>query len=211
MASVSPRVAMQVRALAPEAACGDATGHWPTCLPDGTPAHLLAIIDGLGHGQEAFEAAQLALAFIEGHPTWPLPELLQGLDEALRGSRGAAIGLVRLGHQHLEHAGVGNTRALCWQGSQRRHLPSQPGIVGSGLRTPINLTHLALQPDAWLILFTDGIDERAQLPLRLPEWQRDPQTLCQHLLSRWRDERDDAGVLVWQAPTRPDGVEGLAP
>jgi len=206
-----PQVAMQVRALAAESACGDATGHWLAQPSQGVTTHLLAIIDGLGHGQEACDAAQTALAFIGAHTAWPLPDLLQGLDEALKASRGAAIGLVRLGSDRLEHVGVGNTRTLCWRGKQRLHLPSQPGIVGSGLRGPIQWTRMALQPDDWLILFTDGIHERAQLPLRLPEWQRDPQTLCQHLLTQWRDARDDAGVLVLQWPSRPQTMAGQTP
>jgi hypothetical protein len=202
---------MAVRALAPESACGDATGHWALPQPDGRAEHLLAIVDGLGHGQEAFEAAQHALAFIEAHTTWALPEMLQGLDEALKKGRGAALGLVRLSETHLEHAGVGNTRALCWRGEQRLHLPSQPGVVGAGSRQPFKVTRMAVQADDWLLLFTDGIHERAPLPLRLPEWQRDPQNLCQHLLTQCRDERDDAGVLVLQMPRLPCTVEGPAP
>jgi phosphoserine phosphatase RsbX len=211
MGELLPRVAMQVRALAPESACGDATGHWALPQADGSTEHLLSIIDGLGHGPEAHQAAQQAQAFIEGHTAWALPELLLGLDHALKKGRGAALGLVRLTHHHLEHAGVGNTRALCWRGEQRFHLPSQAGIVGSGLHQPIHVTRMAVQPDDWLLLFTDGIHERAQLPLRLPEWQRDPQTLCQHLLTQWRDLRDDAGVLVLQMPPLPQTVHAPAP
>ncbi|MDP4300447.1 SpoIIE family protein phosphatase [Leptothrix discophora] len=200
---LSTRRAHLLEALKADEPCGDAVGCW---LADGTAGldasgsadGLLAVIDGLGHGREAAQAAQVALQTIGAAPELPMPELFVRLDRALFATRGAAIGLLRIDGQRLHHAGVGNTRLLHWRASGLVRLNSQNGIVGGGLPTQVVETEHPLQAGDWLLLFTDGLDERVRLPLRLPEWQRDPAILCQHLMKHARAGRDDAGVMVVQ-------------
>jgi hypothetical protein len=189
------RVASQVLAMHEHDPCGDAAAWHP--LPE-TGGGLLAIIDGLGHGAEAARAAQAALQVLAAQPGLPLPQLLALLDAQLAGLRGAAVGLLRVRPGALEHAGIGNTRAMRLRAGQLARLGSQNGIVGGGLPQPVQINQLDLQASDWLLLFTDGLDEMLQLPVLLPEWSRDPATLCTHLLRQWRSGRDDAGVLVLQ-------------
>jgi hypothetical protein len=189
------RVAQRLLALHADQPCGDAAAHIE--LPGAGPAScLLAIIDGLGHGPEAAHAAQTALAVLQAQPALPLPALLALLDDALQRTRGAAIGLARVDGPRLRYAGFGNTRALRWRGERLLRLSSQHGVVGGGLPAPAAATELDLQAGDWLLLYTDGLDEMVQLPVHLPEWERDPALLCGHLLARWRNVRDDAGVLA---------------
>ena len=195
--------------------CGDAAGHfvWPDpCSAPGAPdsaagrdapraacavpQHLLAIIDGLGHGPEAAIAAQAAMDLLAAHAALPLAELFVRLDARLVSTRGAAIGLVQVHGQRLRHAGVGNTRALHRRGEAVARLPSQNGIVGGGVPARLVVNELDLAPGDWLLLYTDGIQEAVHLPVELPEWRRDPATLCQHVLTHWHSGRDDAGVLA---------------
>jgi serine/threonine protein phosphatase PrpC len=177
-------------------ACGDAARHIAFTTASGNAAQLLAIVDGLGHGADAAKAADAAMRWLAAHPALPLPELMEGLDHELVHTRGAAVGLVRIDGTQARHAGVGNTRVLRWRGEKMARLSSQYGIVGGGLGTRVAVTEIDLEPDDWLLLFTDGLDEMLQLPAHLPEWQRDPALLCDHLLARWRAPRDDAGVLA---------------
>jgi len=129
--------------------------------------------------------------------------LLQRLDTALAGTRGAAVGLAWVQGQRLRYAGVGNTRLLRWRAGQVLRLPSRYGIVGDGglaaaaaLHDGLPVQEINLLPGDWLLLFTDGLDETLNLKLMLPEWQREPQRLCEHLMHTWRNPRDDAGVLA---------------
>ena len=186
--------------------CGDAAGHWcPAAAEGGAPRHLLAIVDGLGHGPLAAEAAQAAIDTLAAQPGLPLAELMARLDERLARTRGAAVGLVQIDGARLLHAGIGNTRVMRLRGAAVTRLPSQNGIVGGGQCARSSLNELEVQPGDWLVLYTDGIDEMLNLPLQLPEWQRDPDTLCQHVLARWRLGADDAGVLVALAtPAAPE-------
>jgi Stage II sporulation protein E (SpoIIE) len=195
------RIAHQVLPLQTGEPCGDAAGDWAWGAAEGANANgrLLAIVDGLGHGGEAALAAHVALDCLGERPQQALADLLAEADRRLVGLRGAAIGLLQMEGATARHAGVGNTRCLRWRGGRAQRMASQPGIVGGGLPAHINLATFDLAAGDWILMFTDGVDERLDLPVWLPEWDREPGLLCSHLLARWRASRDDAGVLVAQA------------
>ena len=189
-----------------EEPCGDAAMAFAL---DGAPVDaLLLLADGLGHGPHAAQAAQAAVATVAAHPTMPLPELMLTLDDALRHTRGAAIGLMRVEATpqggRLAFVGVGNTRALRWRGAALQRLASQYGVVGGGVARPVAVQTLDLLPGDWVLMFSDGLDERLELPAPLPEWQRDPGLLCAHLARRWRQGADDIGVLACHWPAQAD-------
>jgi serine phosphatase RsbU (regulator of sigma subunit) len=183
--------------VASETDCGDALA----CLPfeaglGGEAGHLLALVDGLGHGSAAAVAAHAALALLRQHPQADPVALLTLLDPALHGTRGAAVGLAQVRPGQLRYAAVGNTRALRWRDGRATRLESCYGIVGDGVPPGLETITLELRPGDWLLLFSDGLDEMLNVTLMLPEWQREPRLLCEHLLARWRNPRDDAAVLA---------------
>src|SRR6266496_1820367 len=79
------------RALPGEAVCGDL--HLIKPIPDGV---LLAVADGLGHGDEATVAAKTALAILEEHREEPLEALVTRCHDALRKTRGAVMTVATL-------------------------------------------------------------------------------------------------------------------
>ena len=200
------RWATQSRPVAGETVCGDVV-HLVKTTPPAPDGHWLVVIDGLGHGPDAAQAAQTARHLLDqsadqpglaGHPDL----LLLKLDSALAGTRGAAIGLVWVTPDRLRHAGVGNTRALRWRAGHTLRLPSCYGIVGDGQlgarhgSRRVTVTDLDLQPNDWILLFTDGLDESLTVGVMLPEWVREPERLCLHLMAQGHPTRDDAAVLV---------------
>ncbi|MDZ7854738.1 SpoIIE family protein phosphatase [Sphaerotilus sp.] len=200
------------RPIAGETTCGDVVAMVMTA-PPAPGGHWLAVIDGLGHGPDAALAAQTARHRLEqsahhpglaGHPD----QMLLHLDMALGATRGAAIGLTWIAQGRLRHAGVGNTRALRWRAGQTLRLPSSYGIVGEGRLGAGHGSHrvtvldIDLQPGDWILLFTDGLDESLTVGVMLPEWVREPERLCEHLMTRGHPARDDAAVLV--AHVQPD-------
>jgi len=186
--------AMRLLPLHEDEPCGDAAVLH--ALPGG--AWLAAIVDGLGHGEPAALAAQAALRTLAQAGTAPLANLLPQLQSALADTRGAAVGLLHLQGWQGHHVALGNTRTMRWRDGRLLRLFSQYGIAGGGLPARVDVTTLDLRPGDCVLMATDGVDERLELPVMLPEWRRKPALLCDHLLARWRQPQDDAGVLVLQ-------------
>ena len=68
--------------------------HWAVDW-DGFACRV-AVIDGLGHGPEAAQAAEAAVATLAAHPELPPDEALRRCHVALKGTRGAAISIARV-------------------------------------------------------------------------------------------------------------------
>jgi hypothetical protein len=136
-----------------EAICGDAVR---VLRLDGG-AVLVLVVDGLGHGPLAAEAAQLVCAHVEGNASAALDDLLCGASRSLSGSRGAAAALLRVdGHGAASFCGVGNV-AMRGRTSKRMSSVSQPGILGRRIRSPRVFEGLLGAGDM-VVLYTDGVD-----------------------------------------------------
>lgn len=154
------------------------------------------VVDGLGHGPPASEAAQIALRAFAKVPDEPLPALLVRVHRALRRSRGAAVGLLRLDAGRAQYCGIGNVRFLAVTHQETGHrLIGQPGVAGLEMPPP-RIRELPWEPGATAVLHTDGIDHR---------WARDPAPfllrlpaplLATALVHGHRHARDDATVLT---------------
>lgn len=166
-------------------------------LVDTDDTRTAIVIDGLGHGTPAAEAAQTGLRAFRRVPDAPLPHILTTVHRALRRTRGAAVGLLRLSPGRGEFCGVGNVRALAIGPDGVHHrLTGRPGIVGMQLPATVPVPDLPLGPAACAVLHTDGINHRWSLApspftLRLP-----PALLAASLAHEHRITRDDATVLA---------------
>jgi anti-sigma regulatory factor (Ser/Thr protein kinase) len=209
--------------------CGDA---WSYRWDGGRLTIMLA--DGLGHGPAAAEASGAAVDRLHGGPV-PAPDvLLRDLHTRLRGSRGAAVGVAQYDpwSGRLLYAGVGNIGARLYGGAQRvppgadrdygrgdernaadqsrvEHLLSRPGIVGAGvLPRPVSSSR-PWPPGGLLVLHSDGLPSRWQLPDDPALAERHPAVIAAVLLrdasSAARTPRDDTAVAVLAAPAPPAG------
>jgi serine phosphatase RsbU (regulator of sigma subunit) len=156
----------------------------------------IAVIDGLGHGPAAADAARAALSIMEEHPALDLAQTLESCHRALRGTRGAAIGLALIDPplQRLLFAGVGNVEARLWQAGQETRFSSARGIVGVTLPR-IRLDERAIQ-EAWrLVIHTDGVSARFRLS-DLLEAHDTLEDLSDAILTGWGRATDDVTVVV---------------
>lgn len=178
--------------------CGDAA---TVALTERGPTAF--VVDGLGHGAEAAEAARAALRCFHRAPDADLPDVLTAANRALRHSRGAAIGVLRLTDTAVDHCGVGNVRAVLLSPDEVGHrLGGQPGVVGWNMPVPRASRHSA-PAGTTVVLHTDGVDQR---------WSRDPEPfllrlppplLAAALVHGFRHRRDDATVVAVKTPQRP--------
>ncbi|MCP9999856.1 SpoIIE family protein phosphatase [Streptomyces sudanensis] len=177
-----------------ESSCGDA---WAVEVAPEDGTVTAAVADGLGHGPAAAEAAELAARVFRRSPGLPLPRLMGALHEALRSTRGAAVGLLRRAPDGVvEHCAVGNVRAYVVGPEGVRHrFGAQPGVVGWNMPDPV----ARRLPDArggTLLLHSDGVDGGwARSPE--PRLTRLPAPLLPVVLAHeYRAARDDVTALA---------------
>jgi negative regulator of sigma-B (phosphoserine phosphatase) len=160
---------------------------------------LAAVIDGLGHGDDAAAASAIAERVIHEHASAPPADLLQRCHQALRKSRGVVLTAAwfDLEAMELSWAGVGNVEARLVRGAATygdRHDSALVlgGVVGYNL-PPVRPTRTELLPGDAVAFATDGIeaDYSSSLTPGLPA-----QRLAERILSRHGRATDDALAAV---------------
>jgi negative regulator of sigma-B (phosphoserine phosphatase) len=125
---------------------------------------LVAAIDGVGHGAPASEAAQAAVAALGEDPWDDVEALARRCHEALRPTRGAALGLAAFGTDGtVTWLGVGNITARLVSGGglsapTGRWLGSLSGVAGDDDLPALRPATIPVRRGDVLILVTDGID-----------------------------------------------------
>lgn len=178
-----------------ELECGDA---WRLAEDDGRL--VLMVVDGLGHGGKAAEAAQAATAVFERDPFAPPQRILENADAGLRGTRGAALATAAIdtAAQTLKYAGVGNISGVLQHGgpgAPRRGLISHNGIVGQQMRRPQEFEH-ACAPTSLLLMHSDGLQSRWALERYPGLDSRHPGVIAGVLYRDFRRDRDDITIGV---------------
>ncbi len=182
------------RAAPGEVVSGDL--HLIKPITDGV---LAAVVDGLGHGDEAATAAKIAIAALEGHAEEPLAALVKRCHEALTQNRGVVMTVATLCSldDKLVWLGVGNVEAILLRADRQAKVPSDRVLLRSGLvgyRLPyLRASTLPLAPDDLLIFATDGLDAGFAEGLARSD---SPQQLADSILERHFKGHDDALVLV---------------
>lgn len=126
-------------------------------------AHLtIGVIDGLGHGADAAHAASLARRVLVASPDAEPEALLMLCHEALRGSRGAALAVVRVAADGAGvFCGVGNIELRTLVGTPQSVF-CIAGIVGHNVRRMRPMPFRVAPGDVHCLL-TDGVQTRADL------------------------------------------------
>jgi len=128
-----------------------------------TPAGGLAgLIDGLGHGPEAADAAELCAAVVREHSDAPAQELMNACHRALVETRGVVMTVAwfDLERSTLSWAGVGNVDArLVRSGPDPREDVALVFGGVLGYRMPnVRAATMPLERGDVLVMITDGID-----------------------------------------------------
>jgi anti-sigma regulatory factor (Ser/Thr protein kinase) len=165
-------------------------------IEEGDRQVLLAVIDGLGHGQEAHRASQKAAAYIRAHTHLSLTALLEDCHSELRRTRGAVIGLVRIDlcRSLLTCAGIGNITTKIAGRQLVLHPLSAPGIVGHRIK-PAKEEVLPFLPGDLLFLHSDGISSRFD-PKVLGTGISSARRLAERILHEHGKYHDDQTIIV---------------
>lgn len=175
-----------------ETVCGDAWG-----IVEQDDMLKVLVVDGLGHGQPAADAAQLALRIFREHAQNSPADILELAGGALRSTRGAAVAVAEIapGRRELRYAGIGNIAGMIVADGQSKSLVSSNGIVGAGSRKAQSFSY-PWSPRATLLMFSDGLNSHLRADRQPGLLQRDPTTIAAALYREFKRGRDDATVLV---------------
>ncbi|ATS20589.2 ATP-binding protein [Xanthomonas phaseoli pv. phaseoli] len=156
----------------------------------------VSMIDGLGHGAGAADAADAgtrAAAAARGEPGARIARLHAGMS----GTRGGAAAVMQFdaGSGQVRFAGVGNIVASLCDGDGVRGMPSHPGIVGVQFRKaqPFDFPHAA---GKLLIMHSDGLQSRWTLRDHPGLLSRHPRIIAAVLARDYARGRDDCCVFV---------------
>jgi len=176
-----------------ESLCGDAWVAAP--VVDGLK---LMVVDGLGHGPLAGEAAQHAVAAFQPAAGRPVDQIIDAVHGALRSTRGAAVGVAAIDTRRrvVTFAGIGNIQgSIVAANGPARSVVSHGGIAGQG-KPRVQVFSYPWPEGAMLVMTSDGVTSRWTLDAYPGLWQRDPFLIAGVLYRDFVRGRDDATVVV---------------
>ncbi len=157
---------------------------------------LVAVIDGLGHGQHAHRAAEAARHYVERHFDSPLSSIFTGASRACVATRGVvmAAALFDGARETVSFASLGNVEAHIFNNSTKAKLLITRGILGHSNKLP-TVTDFPWEPQSVFVMHSDGL---------LSRWHWEdfvfvnelPSRIAQRLLSTLARKEDDATVIV---------------
>ncbi len=159
---------------------------------------LLAALDGLGHGDEAAAASEVAARTLEAQPELSVLSLLRRCHEELLETRGVvmSLGSFNAHDSSLTWIGVGNVEGVLVRADEttprRESLLLRGGVVGYQLPA-LYASVIPISAGDLLVFATDGV--RSEFAAQLVRGER-PQQLADRLLSQYGKGTDDALVLV---------------
>jgi anti-sigma regulatory factor (Ser/Thr protein kinase) len=175
-----------------ESVCGDG---WATKLTVNNVC--LMVVDGLGHGMFAAEAAREAERVLMQTNSGSPAAILQDCHDALRKTRGAAAAIAAIDKEKktLSFAGLGNISATLLSQKGRRGIASHNGTVGHYMHKVQEFT-LPWDQDSVLIMHSDGLTSKWDLEPYPGLSSKDASIIAAVLYRDFDRERDDVTVLV---------------
>lgn len=160
---------------------------------------LMAVVDGVGHGDEATTAARTAVKVLEDHPTEQVISLVKLCHQTLLQTRGVVmtVASLQLAEGIISWVGVGNVEGVLFRADVNATPPSERVLLRSGLvgyQLPaLQASVLSLAVGDLLVFATDGIRTGFTADLFNGD---SAQQIADHILTHYLKGNDDALVLV---------------
>ena len=177
--------------LAGEIECGDAWHLVGTA--DGI---ALMLVDGLGHGSFAAEAARAGIGAFRLDPLGAPQEILLRASNAMSKTRGGAAACARLAtNGALSYAGIGNISGALISAEKSQGLASHNGTLGMPLRR-IQQMEYQRAAGSLLVMHSDGLATRWSFKDHPAILRHHPALIAGMLYRDHSRDRDDATVVV---------------
>ncbi|BBK31618.1 anti-sigma regulatory factor (Ser/Thr protein kinase) [Stella humosa] len=163
--------------------------------PDGRSLCCM-MVDGLGHGPQAAEAAAVAVAQFEAATDIDPAAILERIHLAMRATRGGAVAVLAIDTEvgSVRFSGVGNIAGVLLSAGMRR-MVSHNGTAG-GIAQRIRAFDYPRPARAVAILHSDGLSANWTIDTYPGLASCDPTLIAGVLFRDQERGRDDAAVLV---------------
>jgi anti-sigma regulatory factor (Ser/Thr protein kinase) len=176
-----------------ETQSGDAWVYAPS-----TRGHTLLTVDGSGHGEQAAQAADIAVAAFHANIDDDCPRLVEKIHRALAPTRGAAVAVARVDAREklVRFLGVGNiTAATLFNDGTVRRMVSHNGTAGH-IAPRIREFTYPFSGTVTIVLHSDGLSAKWDLATYPGLAANHPSLIAGILFRDHRRGRDDASVAV---------------
>jgi len=183
-----------------EVACGD---DWGFAVDERGRA-MVAVADGLGHGQSAADASRRAVEVAVDRSGDQPATIVAQVHAALRSTRGAALAIaaIETTGTSVRYAGLGNISASLVSPRETKSLVSYNGIAGHEARKIQEFAY-DWPAGALLVMHSDGLSGRWNLAQYPGLAARDPSVVAGVLYRDFSRGRDDALIVVVRPTARP--------
>lgn len=179
-------------AMRGETVCGDG---WAM---RGTRDHsFFMVVDGLGHGAFASEAAREAERVLAESQATSAANILRDCHDALKKTRGAAAAIAGISREKgtLSYAGIGNVSATVVDGEIRRGIANHNGTLGHQMHKIQEFT-VPWNEQSMLIMHSDGLGTKWDLNQYPGLARKHPSIIAAMLYRDFSRERDDVTVMI---------------
>lgn len=159
---------------------------------------LVAVIDGVGHGVLAYQAANAARQYVERHAESPLPDIFKGVDRACASTRGVVMAIAVFDwKQHIYRcASVGNIEVNVFHPhTEKPKFIVRRGIVGKHAPQPV-ITENEWHPGDIFAMHSDGISTHWSWNDFTQYASYPAQVIAENIYTATQKDRDDATILI---------------
>lgn len=174
--------------------------------------YRILILDGLGHGPEAYAAAQSAIKEYLKIESKEQGEVLRQIHEGIKKTRGAVAMALRFDfkEQAISFCGVGNISGRLVGYENTKALSSFNGIVGHVISARLHEQLMPWERGKLLVVHSDGITTRWDLSKYQHLQKHDPAVIAACLYRDFNRGTDDVTVVVSKYPDADGGKSAKA-
>lgn len=160
---------------------------------------LVAVIDGLGHGKEAFKASKKALQLLHSFTNQSLISILKSCHAELKMTRGVVMNLAVFDcwENTMTWTGVGNVEGVLYRTDNGMYMGQENIIVRGGVvgyMLPfLKASIVPVSPGDTLIFTTDGVNNDY---LNEVDINKSPGEIVGFIAANFASESDDSLVLA---------------
>jgi anti-sigma regulatory factor (Ser/Thr protein kinase) len=177
-------------ALEGEFECGDS---WHVAR--GAEGTAVMVVDGLGHGAFAAEAARVGIDTFSSSPFSAPVDVITRANALMSKTRGGAGACALIRESTVSYAGVGNISGCLVAPGKSQGMVSHNGTLGMGQRRAQQFEYRC-EPGTVLVMHSDGVSARWDLKNRADLMACHPAIMAAVIYRDHARGRDDATVVV---------------